>query len=48
MGVIPQGLTNDAALSVTDRAPEESIAERKLIWDNQINYLISVIGAWGK
>jgi uncharacterized protein YndB with AHSA1/START domain len=45
MEIIQDELTNDVALSVTDFAPEENIAERKLIWDNQIDYLISVIGA---
>jgi len=38
-------LTNDVALSITDFATEDAIAERKLIWDNQIEYLISVLGA---
>lgn len=45
MEIVQDELTNDVALSVTDFAPEENIAERKLIWDNQIDYLISVIGA---
>ncbi|WP_295650037.1 START-like domain-containing protein [uncultured Mucilaginibacter sp.] len=45
MEIIQDELTNDVALSVTDFAPEENIAERKLIWDNQIDYLISVLGA---
>ena len=45
MEIIQDELTNDVALSVTDFAPEESIAERKLIWDNQVDYLIGVLGA---
>jgi uncharacterized protein YndB with AHSA1/START domain len=45
MEIVQDELTNDVALSITDFAPEENIAERKLIWDNQIDYLISVIGA---
>jgi uncharacterized protein YndB with AHSA1/START domain len=45
MEIIQDELTNDVALSVTDFATTETIGERKLIWDNQIQYLISVIGA---
>ncbi len=45
MEVVQDELTNDVALAVTDFATEETIAERKLIWDNQIDYLISVLGA---
>ena len=45
MEVLQDELTNDVALSITDFATEETIAERKLIWDNQIEYLISVLGA---
>jgi uncharacterized protein YndB with AHSA1/START domain len=45
MEIVQDELTNDVALSITDFAPEENIAERKLIWDNQIDYLISVLGA---
>lgn len=45
MEIIQDELTNDVALSVTDFATEETIAERKLIWDNQIDYLISTLGA---
>jgi len=45
MEIIQDELTNDVALSVTDFALEEAIDERKLIWDNQIEYLISVLGA---
>lgn len=45
MEIIQDELTNDVALSITDFATEETINERKLIWDNQIEYLISVLGA---
>ena len=45
MEIIQDELTNDVALSITDFATEETIADRKLIWDNQIDYLISTLGA---
>jgi len=45
MEIVQDELTNDVALSVTDFATEDTIAERKLIWNNQIHYLIGVIGA---
>ena len=45
MEIVQDELTNDVALSITDFATEETIAERKLIWNNQINYLVGVIGA---
>lgn len=45
MEIIQDELTNDVALSITDFATEETINDRKLIWDNQIEYLISVLGA---
>ncbi|QQL49226.1 START-like domain-containing protein [Mucilaginibacter ginkgonis] len=45
MEVVQDELTNDVALSITDFATQESIAERKQIWDSQIQYLVSVIGA---
>jgi len=45
MEVVQDDLTNDVALSVTDFATEDTIAERKLIWNNQIDYLIGVLGA---
>ncbi|HEY9197026.1 MAG TPA: START-like domain-containing protein [Mucilaginibacter sp.] len=45
MEILQDELTNDVALSITDFAAEDQIAERKLIWDNQIDYLISVLGA---
>jgi uncharacterized protein YndB with AHSA1/START domain len=45
MEIVQDELTNDVALSVTDFATEDTIDERKLIWNNQIDYLIGVIGA---
>ena len=45
MEIMQDELTNDVALGITDFATEETIPERKLIWDNQIDYLISVLGA---
>ena len=45
MEILQDELTNDVALSITDFAIEDLISERKLIWDNQIEYLISVLGA---
>ena len=45
MEILQDELTNDVALSVTDFAAEETISERRLIWDNQIEYLVSVLGA---
>mgnify|MGYP006347838691 CR=1 FL=1 len=43
--IIQDELTNDVALAVTDFAYEDQITDRKLIWDNQIDYLLSVLGA---
>ena len=45
MEILQDELTNDVALSITDFATEDAISERKLIWNNQIDYLISVLGA---
>ncbi len=45
MEILQDELTNDVALGITDFATEENISDRKLIWDNQIEYLISVLGA---
>jgi len=45
MEIIQDELTNDVALSITDFAAEELVGERKLIWNNQVDYLISVLGA---
>lgn len=43
--IVQDELTNDVALSITDYARAENLDDRKLIWDNQIEYLQSVIGA---
>jgi uncharacterized protein YndB with AHSA1/START domain len=45
MEILQDELTNDVALAITDFATDENIADRKLIWDNQIDYLISTLGA---
>jgi len=45
MEIVQDELTNDVALSITDFCTDETLAEKKLIWDNQIDYLISVLGA---
>ena len=45
MEIIQDELTNDVALSITDFAAEDAISERKLIWNNQVEYLVSVLGA---
>jgi uncharacterized protein YndB with AHSA1/START domain len=45
MEILQDELTNDVALSITDFAVEDAIGERRLIWDNQVEYLVSVLGA---
>jgi len=45
MEVIQDELTNDVALSITDFATDETLSERKQIWDNQVQYLVSTLGA---
>ncbi len=45
MEIIQDELTNDVALGITDFATEENINEKTLIWNNQIAYLIGVLGA---
>ncbi|WP_406825454.1 START-like domain-containing protein [Pedobacter sp. KACC 23697] len=45
MEIVQDELTNDVALSITDFTTDELLAEKKSIWDNQIDYLISVLGA---
>ena len=45
MEIVQDELTNDVALSITDFATDETLAERRSIWDNQIKYLVSVLGA---
>ena len=46
MEILQDELTSDVALGITDFAAEDAIGERRLIWDNQIKYLISTLGAW--
>jgi len=45
MEIVQDELTNDVALSITDFTTDDLLAEKKSIWDNQIDYLISVLGA---
>ena len=45
MEIVQDELTNDVALAITDFATEDAITERKQIWDNQIQYLVSTLGA---
>jgi len=40
MEIVQDELTNDVALSITDFTTDDLLAEKKLIWDNQIDYLI--------
>lgn len=44
MEIVQDELTNDVALSIVDFVKEENIEDRKMIWDNSISYLQSVIG----
>lgn len=43
--IVLDELTNDVALSITDYVKEDNLEDRKLIWNNSISYLQSVIGA---
>ncbi|WP_421941039.1 START-like domain-containing protein [Pedobacter sp.] len=45
MEIVQDELTNDVALAITDFTTDDLLAEKKQIWDNQIDYLISVLGA---
>jgi uncharacterized protein YndB with AHSA1/START domain len=45
MEIIQDELTNDVALSIIDFATEDTLRERKLIWNNQVDSLIGVLGA---
>jgi uncharacterized protein YndB with AHSA1/START domain len=45
MEILLDELTNDVALSITDFTAEENLQDRKLIWNNQIEYLQRAIGA---
>jgi uncharacterized protein YndB with AHSA1/START domain len=44
MEILQDELTNDVALYITDFATEDTLTERKQIWDNQIDYLMEVLG----
>ncbi len=44
MEIMEDELTGDIALAVTDFALEEEIREKKLIWNNQIERLTTVLG----
>lgn len=43
--ILQDELTNDVALLITDFTHEENLPDRKLVWDNSIDYLLSVLGA---
>src|SRR6187551_1324373 len=45
MEIVQDELTNDVALSITDFTTDDTLVERRCIWDNQIKYLVSVLGA---
>lgn len=45
MQIIQDELTNEVAIAITDFAKQEDIENRKLIWNNSIDYLQRVIGA---
>ncbi len=45
MEIIQDELTHDVGLAVTDFVPPDVLAERKRIWDSQVQYLIRVLGA---
>jgi len=45
MEIVQDDLTNDVALSITDFATDDTVNDRRLIWDNQVEYLVSVLGA---
>ena len=45
MEILQDDLTGDVALGITDFAAADTVADRKLIWDNQVEYLVGVLGA---
>ncbi len=45
MEISKDELTNDVALIITDFSRQENLKDRQLIWDNQIDTLLSVVGA---
>lgn len=44
MEIVQDELTNDVALAIVDYVKEENVEDRKMIWDNSVSYLQSVIG----
>lgn len=44
MEILQDELTNDVGLAVTDFVASDGADERRLIWDNQIQYLNRVLG----
>jgi uncharacterized protein YndB with AHSA1/START domain len=45
MEILQDELTNDVALCITDFATDDTLTERKQIWDNQMDYLMGVLGS---
>ncbi|MFD1629989.1 START-like domain-containing protein [Pseudopedobacter beijingensis] len=45
MEISKDELTNDVALIINDFSRAENLKDRQLIWDNQIDTLLSVLGA---
>ncbi|SMO84614.1 START-like domain-containing protein [Solitalea koreensis] len=43
--IIQDELTGDVALSITDFTTEDEKVEKQLIWDNQVDNLLNVIGS---
>lgn len=43
--ILRDELTNDVALVITDFAAKENLKDRQMIWNSQIDVLLSVIGA---
>ncbi|MGV8880132.1 MAG: START-like domain-containing protein [Sphingobacteriaceae bacterium] len=43
--ILQDELTNDVALSITDFSSDENLLDRRSIWDNQVEYLVGVLGA---
>lgn len=43
--ILQDELTNDVALGITDFSSDENLLDRRSIWDNQVEYLVGVLGA---
>ncbi len=43
--IVQDELTGDVALAITDYASDEELEDKKMIWDNQVEDLIHVLGA---